>query len=251
MSRASHAGGAPRLATVLILILALAPVESGQARGGEAPEPTPSPAPVRTTSPMPVPGESGQAQRGMAVSPEPAPSAAPAQRTSPQPAPTATPGDASRQAPPPPNQPCLTAEHAQLDFWLGEWVVNWSAASGESGIGTNRVVRDHGGCVVVERYQDTTTNFSGSSLSSYQRSLGRWSMTFMAIGGFNFRASGGPREDGAVQFDIERQSPSQPEMRIRFEEVREDSFTWRFQSRSASGEWSDLSLSRYTRRSGS
>ena len=222
MSRDRLAGEATMIATATCLVLALPHAALAQASGGSAPAPSPSAA-AGSQSPAP------------AASPSPSPAASGAQ---------ATPR-------PPVDGRCERPEHGQLDFWVGEWEVSWSAARGESGLGTNRVTRDHGGCVIVERYQDNSTSFSGSSISSYRSSLGRWTMTFMATGGFYFEAKGGPAADGSVEFLIAPPAPGQPEGRIRFEQIQRDSFTWRFQLRPAGGEWTDTTVSQYRRRQSS
>lgn len=143
---------------------------------------------------------------------------------------------------------CDTPEHAQMDFWIGEWDVHWSSSDGQMGFGTNSISREHGGCVIVERYQDRTTPFSGTSISSYRRGLGRWTQTFMATGGFFYQATGGPADDGAIELRLVPQAESQPEGRVRFEDIGPNSFTWRFQMKPAGEEWKDLTSSRYIRR---
>jgi len=144
---------------------------------------------------------------------------------------------------------CAAPEFSQLDFWTGDWEVNWRFANGQSGTGRNRVVREYGGCVVVERFQDGTTDFAGTSIATFMPAAGSWAFTWMDNRATTFRAIGGPVENGAAFEFVIRQGNGEPApYRIRFEEIGRDSLTWRFQSRGADGNWTDMTVSRYRRR---
>lgn len=144
--------------------------------------------------------------------------------------------------------PCGAAEFSQLDFWTGHWEVNWRFADGRSGTGRNDVERAYGGCVVVERFQDGTTDFAGTSIATFMPAARRWVFTWMDNRATTFQATGGPVEEGrAFQFDLRQGNGEAAPYRIRFEEIRPDSLTWRFQARGGDGNWTDMTVSRYRR----
>lgn len=66
--------------------------------------------------------------------------------------------------------------HTDFDFWLGEWDVT-NLADGTAA-GTNRVTREVGGRVLVERYE-TDRGFSGMSLNGFDEDAGRWHQCWM------------------------------------------------------------------------
>jgi len=69
---------------------------------------------------------------------------------------------------------CTSAEHRQFDFWIGEWEVR--RADGQRA-GRNRITREHGGCVLHERYT-AVGGYTGSSLNMYDASRKRWHQTW-------------------------------------------------------------------------
>ena len=78
----------------------------------------------------------------------------------------------------PPYQ-CTSAVHQQFDFWLGEWDVtpNGQTATTSAPAGRNSIKKEHGGCVVVERWSGG--NMTGSSFNIYDRSTGDWVQTWV------------------------------------------------------------------------
>jgi hypothetical protein len=88
---------------------------------------------------------------------------------------------------------CDTAPHKAFDFWLGQWQVH--TADGKLA-GTNRIEREHGGCVIHERY-DTTRGYSGESLNIYDATRQRWHQTWVDSSGTLLLLEGGLR-DGAM-----------------------------------------------------
>jgi hypothetical protein len=146
----------------------------------------------------------------------------------------------------PPSGRCEGAAASQFDFWVGEWEVRWRGSNGQSGIGRNVVSKEDGGCVILEQYHDRTTSFSGTSISSFRPGEGRWTQVFMG-NLFSYRASGGPRGGAAMELAIDPPAGPGTEGRIRFEDVKPDSFIWRFQRKAGNGPWQDLSVSSYRR----
>jgi hypothetical protein len=92
---------------------------------------------------------------------------------------------------------CMSREHRQFDFWIGEWEVRGPAGRVA---GTNRISKEYGGCVLHERY-DTGRGYSGSSFNIYD--AGRKVLegeTVSAGGGrTKHRITWTPNADGSVR----------------------------------------------------
>ncbi len=93
--------------------------------------------------------------------------------------------------------PCRRPEHAQLDFWVGEWNVTDAGKT----IATSREEKAEGGCVLVERYTQSD-GYSGESVNFYDAALKKWRQTWVdAAGGVSEFA--GELKDGAMRFEGE------------------------------------------------
>jgi hypothetical protein len=137
-----------------------------------------------------------------------------------------------------------------MDFWLGEWDVDWTMSDGRSGHGENTIVKDLNGCVVTERYQDITTPFAGTSLFGYSTYRKQWNQVWIDNSGLSFQTSGGPTSEGSISFVLNvKHFAGQPFSRIVFDAVQKDSLIWRFQTRSAETDsWMDATVSYYRRK---
>jgi hypothetical protein len=65
---------------------------------------------------------------------------------------------------------CATAEHHELDFWLGDWVISAPGATGSS---TSTVSFSLDECVVVEKWRDGE-NHKGENLFGYSADDKAW-----------------------------------------------------------------------------
>ncbi len=75
--------------------------------------------------------------------------------------------------------PCKHArEHAQFDFWIGEWDV----FVGPNRAGTSRIEKSAEGCLVVEHWTGTSGQ-SGKSLNFYLPREKRWRQTWVGADG--------------------------------------------------------------------
>ncbi|MGH7628109.1 MAG: hypothetical protein ACREOF_01720 [Gemmatimonadales bacterium] len=81
---------------------------------------------------------------------------------------------------------CASAEHRQFDFWLGEWEVR--RADGKLA-GRNTITREHGGCVLQERYA-AVGGYTGTSLNIYDATRKRWHQTWTDNGGLLLELDG-------------------------------------------------------------
>ena len=90
------------------------------------------------------------------------------------------------QAQPPPGQDCKAPEHRQFDFWLGSWDVT---AQGKPA-GSNRIVSDMSGCVLVENWT-AAGGGRGTSLNFYDRQTRAWYQTWIDERGGALHLKGG------------------------------------------------------------
>jgi hypothetical protein len=90
--------------------------------------------------------------------------------------------------------PCSSEPHRAFDFWLGEWKVY--APDGKLA-GTNSIKREHGNCVLHERY-DNGRGYSGESLNIYDGAREVWHQTWVDSSGLLLLLEGGIREGRMV-----------------------------------------------------
>ena len=155
---------------------------------------------------------------------------------------------AQNSAPP----PCQGEEFHQLDFWLGEWDASWEASgSTPAGSGTNAITRQLGDCVIQEDFvaDASVGGLIGRSVSLYDARAGAWRQTWVDNQGGYFALVGGPEEGGSVfELTMTRISEEAPHLRMRFEDIEENSFIWRWQRSSDAESWTDLWVISYHRR---
>ena len=154
-------------------------------------------------------------------------------------------------AAPPPPPPCTTEEYRQLDFWVGEWTATWDNANGTKGTGKNRITKDeYGSCVITEHFAADDGSLKGHSVSTYFKSAGEWRQTWVDNQGGYFDLFGGPKQDPASKFGLEtyRRSQQAPFRRMLWQDVKSDSFTWRWQGKAkVEEEWKDQWVIHYSR----
>ncbi len=146
--------------------------------------------------------------------------------------------------------PCSDPEYRQMDFWVGFWDLTWTAPDGTVSSGKNSVTRlPFGDCVITERFDGgDTIPLDGMSVSMFSKPQGVWRQTWVDNQGGYFALVGGPQEDGTFLLDMERLNDQGPYSRMIFEEIKEDSFTWRWQGkREATDEWADQWVINYKR----
>ena len=155
----------------------------------------------------------------------------------------------AQQAPatPPPANPCATPEHRTLDFWVGDWVAHDQQGKA---IGTNRITRDeYGDCVITEHFQGAP--LIGHSVSIYRPGLKHWRQTWVDNQNGYFDLVGGPvsGSDHIFVFENKRPVETAPFQRMIFQDVKKDSFVWRWQNRArAEDAWKDSWVIHYRRK---
>ncbi|MEN0044241.1 MAG: hypothetical protein AAF769_10775 [Pseudomonadota bacterium] len=150
----------------------------------------------------------------------------------------------------PADEPCNSPAHAALDFWVGDWTVRWTGADGETLQGTNRIDRDaYAGCVVTERFDGRPgIGLQGTSVSVYDVAARTWRQTWVDNQGGYIALTGGPKPDGTFSLHTAF-APDQPRFRMTWSDIRDDSFTWRWQRQQAGmNDWEDRWVIYYSRR---
>ncbi len=71
--------------------------------------------------------------------------------------------------------PCTSAEHAEFDFWLGDWEVH--TVDGQAA-GVNRITRVHGGCVLREEWT-ANGGGTGESFNIFDPTRQAWHQTWV------------------------------------------------------------------------
>ena len=153
--------------------------------------------------------------------------------------------------------PCSGPEYRQLDFWVGEWDVEFTNPDSSIGKATNRITKDaYGSCVIKEHFVQPGGapdggDFIGGSYSIYDAQTKSWRQMWVDDAGGMFDLRGGPVRGQRHRFElvnIEPRGPKQATMRMIWEDVTADSLTWRWQSRNQDGSWTDRWVLRYKRR---
>ena len=158
---------------------------------------------------------------------------------------------ASAQQTPVSAKPCSGPEFRTLDFWVGDWVAQ--DQNGQA-IGTNRITRDeYGDCVITEHFRLGDGSMIGHSVSIYRPGLKQWRQTWVDSQNSFFDLVGGPvsGSDHVFVFENKRVTDAQPFQRMIWEDVKPDSFTWRWQSRAKADQpWADSWVILYKRKKG-
>ena len=137
-------------------------------------------------------------------------------------------------------KPCVGPEYRSLDFWVGEWV-----AEDQQGrpIGTNKITRnEYGDCVITEHFRMNDGTMIGHSVSIYRPAQRQWRQNWVDSQGGYFDLVGGPvtGSDHSFVFENKRPTETAPFQRMIFQDVKPDSFTWRWQRRATANEaWAD------------
>ncbi len=111
-----------------------------------------------------------------------------------------------------------------LDFWLGDWGCSW-----EGGGGSNRVTKELGGHVVIERFGSLRPEtWSGMSLSVFDE-RNRWRQTWVDSTGNCWAFRGSPHAEGFSFSVTEAEEDREIEKRMVFFDIEVDRFRWRWE----------------------
>lgn len=104
---------------------------------------------------------------------------------------------AHAQQPPPPAKrppPCMSEQHRQFDFWVGEWEVTNPAGQPA---GRSRIESKLDRCVVHEHWFGAGGS-TGESFNLYNAATSRWEQFWVDNGGNRLHLKGGLREGAMV-----------------------------------------------------
>lgn len=151
------------------------------------------------------------------------------------------PAMAAEPAAPPP--PCQGAPFQQMDFWQGDWNATW-----KGGTGSNHITKTYGGCVIEEHFDGTPgMHLKGHSVSTYFAPAKEWRQTWVDNEGSYIDLRGGPDGKGGFVLTTIHDSGKPPRARMIFEDIKKDSFTWRWQHFKDGKVWEDNWVIHYTR----
>ena len=95
------------------------------------------------------------------------------------------------------------------------------------------------------------SGYLGASFSMYDPQKKKWVQTWVDNGGAYIALVGGPVQGRPYSFElvtVEPKGPRQVYSRMIWQDVKPDSFTWRWQAKQADGSWADSWVIRYRRR---
>jgi hypothetical protein len=127
-----------------------------------------------------------------------------------------------------------------FDFWLGKWEVTWEEGNGKTGSGTNHITKILDGTAIKEEFQilkGQSKGFKGTSISSYHKRFNTWKQAW-ADNQNNFYYFTG-KIDGnkrIFQTDIFPMNDGKEfTQRMVFYNIKQNSFTWDWQSSTDGG----------------
>ena len=151
-------------------------------------------------------------------------------------------GSAAAQVRPP---ACMAPEYRQFDFWAGDWIVH-----GKNGnvVGTNRITKELGGCLVHERYE-TERGYRGESLNAYDATRKAWRQSWVDNGGLVLLLEGGLRDGRMVLEGETRDAAGQAvRNRITWTPNEDGSVRQHWEVAGKEGQWTTSFDGRYVRR---
>ena len=136
-------------------------------------------------------------------------------------------------------QPAVAATPAELfDFWVGDWVVSWKKADGSPARARNRISKILDGKVIEENFEGdptVTPRLLGRSLSVLDTG-GVWRQAWADNQGGFFALTGS--SDGETRYFSTAFKPVGDQLRgqrMRFYDIRPDSFIWDWEGSSDGG----------------
>jgi len=122
-----------------------------------------------------------------------------------------------------------------FDFWVGKWNVSWKESDGNTGKGTNIVLKTLDDKAIEENFKITSGNqkgFKGKSLSVYHSKSGIWRQAWVDNQGGYFNFTGKIVGDKRV-FEtqtVKREDGTMFKQRMVFHHITQNSFTWDWES---------------------
>lgn len=154
-------------------------------------------------------------------------------------------------APPPaaaaPPPACASDTHHDFDFWIGEWDV---FGPDGSKAGENSITREEYGCLLVERWVNTS-GITGQSYNFLDPATDKWRQVWVSAGAV-IDYAGKLNETGSMRLEgqISYRNGSPPQgFRGEWTPNEDGSVTQHFEQQdAATGEWSDWFIGTYVRK---
>lgn len=138
---------------------------------------------------------------------------------------------------------CTGDKFRQLDFWVGDWDLSW-----QGNTGVNHIKKSFESCVIEENFGGRPgQHLMGHSVSMYDAPSGQWKQTWVDNEGSYIALTGGPQADGTFVLATQP-GPKGGRSRMVFENIKPDSFVWRWQSSTDGQSWKDQWVIDYARR---
>ena len=137
---------------------------------------------------------------------------------------------------------CTGENFRQLDFWVGDWDLKW-----QGGVGVNHIQKSFENCVIEEHFNgQPSQHLQGHSVSLYDATAKEWKQTWVDNEGGYIALAGGPHADGTFVLATQP-GPKGGRSRMVFEDIKPDSFVWRWQSSTDGKNWKDQWVIDYAR----
>jgi len=91
--------------------------------------------------------------------------------------------------------PCCSENHKAFDFWVGNWTVY--NTSGKL-IGTNKVIKLQGGCVVQENWKASNGTNTGTSYNFFNSTYSTWNQVWISNTGNVLNLKGNINKNGSM-----------------------------------------------------
>ncbi|KAA3650728.1 MAG: hypothetical protein DWP95_01090 [Proteobacteria bacterium] len=95
------------------------------------------------------------------------------------------------------SNPCDQANYHDFDFWVGNWAVYGDLDKSGPLLGTNRITKSQGGCLITEHWTSANGN-TGTSMNFYDGSQNKWVQHWVSQDGISISYSGGLDNDSMV-----------------------------------------------------
>lgn len=110
-----------------------------------------------------------------------------------------------------------------FDFWLGEWNCFWVNPKGDTVVGHNSISKILDQTVIQEKFEDTSRNFKGISVSVYNTRTNTWNQAWADNQG-GYYSFIGIVDDSLKIFSTDTSKLIIE--RMKFHNLKADSFTW-------------------------
>ncbi len=146
-------------------------------------------------------------------------------------------------------EPCSAHEHAQLDFWVGQWNAEWKNTDGKTETGTNIITKILDGCALEENFSASDKSLIGKSLSIYNINKKLWQQTWVDNTGAYLDFTGGFENDKMIfSRKVITKTGKEITQRMVFYDITANAFEWNWESSDDGGStWKLLWKIHYTR----